>query len=97
MLDEPVGCGDGATGRAAAFYPSRLGSNPRMGLGFIQFRFAVNLFLLRVRLFLFTCNTMMNTVPSSFLFRIISAMYQEKGKNKSWRLGKVTFLKMLDE
>ena len=88
MLDEPVGSGDGATGRVVTFYPSRLGSDPRMGLGFIQFRFAVNLLLLRVGLFLFTCNIMVNTFPSSFLFRIISAMYQEKGKNKSWRLGK---------
>ena len=88
MLDEPVGSGDGSSGRAAAFYPSRFGSNPRMGLGFFQFRFAVNLFSLGVKLFLLTCNTTVNTFPSSFLFRIISAMYQEKGKNKSCRLGK---------
>ena len=50
----------------------RPGSNPTLDFGFFQFRIAVNLFPLGVRLFLIMCNRTVHTLPSSFLFPIIN-------------------------
>ena len=44
------GIGGGASSGAKVFSPSRLGSNPRMDLGFFQFRFAINLLSVSVGL-----------------------------------------------
>ena len=47
-----LGSGGGTSCRAMAFCLGRPGSNPGTDYGFIQFRIAVNLFSLGVRLFL---------------------------------------------
>ena len=44
---------------------------PGRTLAFFQFRIAVNLFSLGVRLFLLTYNRTVHTLPSSFLFPFI--------------------------
>ena len=46
-----IGSGGGTSGRATAFCLSRLGSNPKMDLGFLQFRITVNLFSLGILIF----------------------------------------------
>ena len=67
-----LGSGGGTSGRTMAFCLGRLGSNPRSDFGFyFQFRIAVKLFSLGVRLFLITCNRTVHTLPSSFLLPII--------------------------
>ena len=63
--------GGGTSGRPMAFCLGRLGSNPAADLGFFQFRIAVNLFSLGVRLFLIASNRTVHTLPSAFLFPII--------------------------
>ena len=65
------GSGSGTSGGAMAFCLGRPGSNPRSDFGFFQFRIADNLCSLGVVLFLKTCNRMVYTLPSSFLFPII--------------------------
>ena len=64
-----------------AFCLGRPGLNPRLEFGFFQFRIAVTLFSLVVRLFLITCKR----AYSSFFFTVSFincklTMYQEKGK-----------------
>ena len=49
-----VGSGVGTSGRVMAFCLGRRGSNLGTGFGFFQFKIAVNLFPLGVRLFLIT-------------------------------------------
>ena len=63
--------GGGTSGRAVAFCLGRPGSNPGTDFGFFQFRIAVNLISLGVGLFLITCNRMLSTLHSSFLFPFI--------------------------
>ena len=66
-----VGSGGGTSGRVMAFCLGRLDSNPGMGLGFFQFRIAVNLFSLSVRRFLITRNRTVHALSSSLLLPII--------------------------
>ena len=66
-----IGGGGGTSGRAMAFCLGRRGLNPGLDFGFFQFRIAANLFSQGVGLFLITCNRMVHTLPSSFLFPII--------------------------
>ena len=53
-----VGSGGGTSGRTMALCLRREDLNPRMDLGFFQFRIAVNLFLQCVGLFLIMSNIM---------------------------------------
>ena len=71
-MEALLGSGGGTSGRAMAFCLGRPGSNPGSEFGFFQFRIAVNLFSLGVGLFLITCNKTVHTLPSSFLFPIIT-------------------------
>ena len=68
--NEAHGSGGGTSGRATAFCLGVPGLNPGMDLGFFQFRIAVNLFSLGVRVFLIMRNRTLRTLPSSFLFLI---------------------------
>ena len=52
--------GGGASGRAARFSLSRLGSNPGMDLGFFLFTIAIDLFMV----FLIRRYRMVHTLPS---------------------------------
>ena len=71
QCESPTGSGGGTSGRAMAFCLDSLGLNPGSDFNFLQFIIAVNLFSLGVRLFLITCNRMVHTLSSSFLFPII--------------------------
>ena len=62
--------GCSASGRAAAFYLSRLGSNPRTDIGFFLVQNCCEAILAWCKAFS-TCNRMVNNRPSSFLFPII--------------------------
>ena len=70
-ITDVAGSGGGTSGRAMAFCPGWLGSNPGSDFGFFQLRIAVNLFSLGVGLFIITCNRTVHNLPSSFLFPII--------------------------
>ena len=99
----PIGSGGGTSGRVMTFCLGRLGSNPRMELGFFKVQNSSQFFSLGVGLFLMKCNSTVHTLfilLSSFLssFTIVKfincilSMYQEKGKRKSKkRLGKAHF------
>ena len=71
LISGSGGGGGGVSGRMMAFCWGRPVLNPRMDLGFFQFRNAINLFPLGVRLFLITSNIMVVTLPSSLLFPIV--------------------------
>ena len=76
-VDETVtagvdGSGGGTSGRATAFCLGSPVSSPWTALGLFQFRIAVNLLSLAVGLFLIISSRMVQTLPLSFLFPIIS-------------------------
>ena len=71
-----LGCGGGTNGRAMAFCQGSPVWILGWTFGFFQFRIAVNLFSVGVRLFQITCNIAVHTLPSSFLLPI--TIYQLK-------------------